>query len=425
MGDGGFEQNTNGPRWQAHAPSRFVYECPPDLNKLTFSYGLDEQSYQNQPPGSGTTGVDVVVNFERPDGGITQLFWRRLDPRAVAGDRGQQTSQVGLPPIPGGRLVLEFLPGPMNEPAFDWTYWANLNGQGLGPNLRFGETSIPAIVGKMFDGRSMEPVEQGRWIAQSPARLVYPYVAGMSAFIFTYGLDERCYDPARGTGTDGVEIVVEFEHPDLRLERVFERLLDPRNRAADRGPQTSRVRLPRESGGRIVVRVGPGPKGDTAFDWAYLANPRAQGLGPDIVWGSRILVPVEGETFNGPGLTPQEMDLWGAHAPSRLVYERPPALRAVSFSYGLDAGSYADPNPGKHTDGVEVSVQFAGRDGKVTTLFHRQLAPASIPGDRGMQSGRVELPPDQPGRLLFIMGPGPQNNNAFDWSYCANFSGAP
>ena len=421
----GFEEDKNGPRWEAHAPSRFVYECPPDLKKLTFSYGVDREAYENRPQGDGTTGADVVISFERADGGVTQLFWRRLNPKAIGPDQGRQTSQVDIPPHKSGRLILQFLPGPMNDPAFDWTYWANLGGQGVGPDLRYGEKRIPAVTGEMFDGRPMEPLEQGRWSAQSPAKLVYPYVSGMSSLIFTYGLDEHAYDPARGTGSDGIEIVVEFEHPDLRLERLFDRLMDPRNNPGDRGPQTTRVKLPLENSGRIIVRVGPGPKSNTAFDWAYLGDLRAQGPGPDIVWGGRILVPVESETFNGLGMQQTDTDVWGAHAPSRLIYDRPPALEAVSFSYGLEPGSYANPDPGRRTDGVDVFVKFQDRSGAVTTLFHRQLTPGTNPNDRGRQSARVELPPDLPGRLLFIIGPGPRNSNAFDWAYWANFIGAP
>jgi hypothetical protein len=61
----------------------------------------------------------------------------------------------------------------------------------------------------------------------------------------------------------------------------------------------------------------------------------------------------------------------------------------------------------------------------MTTLFQRRLTPATNPVDRGSQSARVELPAGQPGRLWFLMGPGPHNSNAFDWCYWSNFVGAP
>ncbi len=422
-GDSGFKYK-NGLRWQAHAPSRFVYECPPSLKRLTFTYGLDEASYE-QSHDLSTNGADAVVSFERPDGGTTQLFWHRLNPRAVGRDRGPQTSQIEIPPHTGGRLIFQFLPGPMNDPAYDWAYWSDLGGQGVGPDLRYGEKRIPAVLGERMDGRPLKPDDEGRWSADSPARLIYPFVEGMSSFIFTYGLDDHSYDPARPNGTDGIVVVVEFEHPDLRLEGLFRRFLDPRNNEADHGPQTSRVKLPRETGGRIVVRVEPGPRNNTAFDWAYVASPRAQGPGPDIVWGGRILVPLESRTFNGPGMDQYDKEFWGAHAPSRLIYERPPGLAVVSFSYGLDPRSFSDPDLGRRTDGVDVLVQFERPNGTVTNLFQRRLTPGANPDDRGTQSARVELPPAEPGRLLFIMTPGPRNNTAYDWSYWTNFIGAP
>ena len=413
----------DGTRWQAHAPSRVVYECPANLQWLTFTYGLDENSYR-RPEGS-TTGVDVVISFETSEGGATQLFWRRLEPRTKGRDRGPQSGRIEIPSRRPGRLVFQFLPGPMNDPAFDWAYWADLGGQSFGPDLRFGEKGVPALVGERMDGRPLKPDDRGRWAADSPARLVYPFVEGMSAFIFTYGLDERAYDSTRSAGTDGVVVIVEFEHPDLRREVLFRRQLDPRNNEADRGPQTAWAKLPRATAGRIVVRVEPGPSNNTAYDWAYLANPRAQGPGPDIVWGGRILVPVEGRTFNGPGLDPHDPIIWGAHAPARVVYDRPIELEAVSFSFGLDPGSYSDPDPGRRTDGVEVIVQFEQTDGRVMTLFQRQLTPASNPDDRGTQNARVQLPPLKRGRLIFLITPGPRNNTSYDWSYFANFIGAP
>jgi len=423
-GGTGSGEDKGGFRWQAHAPSRFVWECPRDLTKLSFGFGLDESSYAS--PDASTSGVDAVVSFEQPDGGLTQLFWRRLNPRIEDNDRGPQHAKLDLPPHTGGRLILEFQPGPMSDPSFDWSYWLDLGGTGVGPDLRYGERRIPASIGEQYDGHPMAPDPYNRWSAQSPARLVYPFVAGMSSLVFTYGLDERSYDPVQGPGTDGVEISVEFEHANLRVERLFDRLLDPRAIVDDRGPQTTRVNLPRGAkAGRIIVRVGPGPRQNQAFDWAYLAQPRAQGPGPDITWGGRILVPVEGENFNGPGLEQNDADIWGAHAPSRLVYDRPPGLEAVSFSYGLDPGSYANPDPGKRTDGVDVSVQFQEPDGRSTTLFHRRLTPASNPDDRGRQSARVQLPAGRPGRLVFVVGPGPYGSNAFDWAYWTGFYGAP
>ncbi len=420
---GSFEKN--GRRWSAHAPSKFVYDCPPTMKRLTFSFGMDEASYQ-QPGDTGTNGADVVVSFQYPEGGTTQLYWRYLNPRSVGRDQGRQTAEVDIPPHPGGgHLIFQFLPGPQNDPAYDWTYWSDLGGQGYGPELIYGERHVQALSSETFGGRTMRADDDGRWHADSPAKVVYPYVPGMSALIFTYGLYASAYERPADRSTDGIDAIVEFEHPDQRIERLYFRYLDPRDRPADRGPQTARVNLPRDTGGHIIIRIGPGPHHNTAFDWAYLTNLRAQGSGPDIVWGGRILVPVESQTFTGPGMAADEHDIWRAHAPSRLVYDRPVGMTAISFGFGLDPNSYASPNPGDRTDGVEAVLEFQHRNGTVTTLFHRLLTPATNPVDRGTQDARVELPPDEPGRLIFLFTPGPRNSNAFDWSYWTHFIGAP
>jgi 4-amino-4-deoxy-L-arabinose transferase-like glycosyltransferase len=122
--DSGFAYD-NGRRWSAHAPSRFVYECPATMEKLTFSYGLDVESYRrgSQPC---TNGVEVVVSLETPERGTTRLFRRELNPRAVGMDQNMQTSQVDIPAHTHGRLILQILPGPMNDSSFDWAYWSNL-----------------------------------------------------------------------------------------------------------------------------------------------------------------------------------------------------------------------------------------------------------------------------------------------------------
>jgi len=384
-----------------------------------------EDSYQGVRPGR-TDGVDAMVMFEYANGGMTQLFWRHLDPAAVQQDRGPQTSRVDLPATPGGRIVLLMEPGPINDPSFDWSYWGDLRCEASCPMLRFGERRLPAQLFESGDGKPMSTDTAGRWTAQAPFRIVYPFQKGMSSLIFTYGLEERTYDPPRAEGTDGVEVAVEFKHADGRIESILNRLLDPRHVETDRGPQSCFVLLPVAEAGEIQLRIGVGPQGNSLDDWAYLTAPRAQGPGPDIVWGGRILIPLESEKFGGQPLTPFDENDWGAHAPSHLVYERPPELGAVSFSYGIDPNAYGLKDKTSRTDGADVLVQFEPANSlRKTTLFHRHLDPANNPDDRGEQHARVDLPPGVPGKLSFVMGPGPNNNNSYDWCYWAKFIGAP
>ncbi|HUJ42431.1 MAG TPA: glycosyltransferase family 39 protein [Opitutaceae bacterium] len=415
----------NGARWHADAPSRIVYPHVAGMKSLDFVYGLMEGSYEGARAGR-TDGVDVMVMFEYAGGGRTQLFWRRLNPAVVARDRGPQTGHVDLPAEPGGRIVLLMEPGPFNDPSFDWSYWGDLRGEGLGPLLRYGDQRLPALLYETREGKSMVAGADGRWTARAPFRIVYPLLRGMSTLLLTYGADRRAYDPTRGGGSDGIEFAIELLHADGRIESLFNRLLNPRPVEDDRKPQPLFLPLPETDADRIQIRVGVGPKSDSTDDWTYITTPRFQGPGPDIVWGGHIVVPVQSERYGGKPLTPFGEDRWGAHAPSTLVYERPPGLEAISFTYGLDPQVYGVEDKARRSDGVEVSVLFEPLNRtQRTTLFDRFINPAVIGNHRGDQHARVELPPGTPGRVIFVMGPGPNNNNSYDWCYWSNFIGAP
>jgi hypothetical protein len=415
----------NGARWHADAPSRIVYPHVAGMKSLDFVYGLMEGSYEGTRAGR-TDGVDVMVMFKYAQAGMTQLFWRRLNPAIVVRDRGPQTGHVDLPATPGGQIVLWMGCGPDNDPSFDWSYWGDLRGEGLGPLFRFGDQRLPALLYETREGKPMVAGADGKWTARAPFRIVYPLKPSMSTLILTYGADRRAYDPTRGGGSDGVEFAIELIHADGRIESLVNRLLNPRRVESDRGPQSLFLPLPETDVAKIQIRVGVGPNSDSTDDWTYITMPRFQGPGPDIVWGGHIVVPVESERFGGKPLTPFDENHWGAHAPSTLVYERPPGLEAISFSYGLDPKTYGLEDKSSRTDGIDVSVQFQALNStEKTTLFQRFINPAAIPNHRGEQHARVELPPGIPGRVFFVMGPGPNNNNSFDWCYWSYFIGAP
>ncbi len=420
-----FEWVNGAARWHADAPSRIVYPWVPGMKSLDFTYGLMEGSYEGANP-QRTDGVDVMVMYEYAHGGMARLFWRRLNPTAVARDRGPQTGHIDLPAEPGKRLVLLIEPGPNNDPTLDWGYWGDLHGEGLGPLLRYGDQRLPALQYDLRDGKPMVATADGRWTARAPFRIVYPLKKGMSTVSLTYGADRRAYDPAVGGSSDGVEFALELLHPDGRVETLLDRQLDPRRIPADREPTPLFQTLPAGDADRIQIRVGVGTKSDSTDDWTYITMPRFQGPGPDIAWGGFTIVPVESSRFGGGPLTPFDQTRWGAHAPSSLVYERRPGLEAISFSYGLDPAVYGIEDKAKRSDGVQVTVVFEPANGAPKlTLFDRFINPAANPAHRGVQHGRVELPPGLPGKILFLMGPGPNNNNSYDWCYWSDFIGAP
>jgi 4-amino-4-deoxy-L-arabinose transferase-like glycosyltransferase len=121
-------------------------------------------------------------------------------------------------------------------------------------------------------------------------------------------------------------------------------------------------------------------------------------------------VPVEQEGRNG----------WLCHAYTAVRFPLAgPGRVQLQFGYGLppEAHAHAD----SATDGVEFIIQLQPRDGVPVVLHRRFLNPMENPADRGLQTGRVLLPPVNPGdSLVLITHPGPGYSTAYDWSYWAD-----
>jgi len=69
-----------------------------------------------------------------------------------------------------------------------------------------------------------------------------------------------------GGNTDGAEFSVSWSNGGERIE-LFKRLLDPVHVAADRSLQSFEVTLPQRPGGRLFLRVAPGPLNNHSWDW--------------------------------------------------------------------------------------------------------------------------------------------------------------
>ena len=84
-----------------------------------------------------------------------------------------------------------------------------------------------------------------------------------------FGLLARAYERTDGK-TDGVEFTITGEQADGSSRVVFRRLLDPANRAADRGRQRENIAYRPMDG--EVLHFSTRPNQDTNFDWAYWAR---------------------------------------------------------------------------------------------------------------------------------------------------------
>lgn len=129
------------------------------------------------------------------------------------------------------------------------------------------------------------------------------------------------------------------------------------------------------------------------------------------------LVPVAASARHGANLAMIDGRLeYFAHAPSSLIYRLSPEVAALRGGFGIRAGAYAPDNTGP-TDGAEFLIRWRPDNGNAQVLLRRLLRPREEVADRGLHSFRLDLPPHQGGELELIIGAGPADNSASDWTF--------
>jgi hypothetical protein len=90
-------------------------------------------------------------------------------------------------------------------------------------------------------------------------------------FVFSYALDPAVFDK---TSTDGVEFIVELKEPSGRIIKQFSRYIDPKHNADERRWMDGQIDLSayRNQTVELLFTTTPGPKGNTAYDWAAWSN---------------------------------------------------------------------------------------------------------------------------------------------------------
>jgi hypothetical protein len=117
---------------------------------------------------------------------------------------------------------------------------------------------------RRFDGKQI-------LFLHSPGVVTFPLAGSAKSLSFVGGLLPGAY--AEGQ-TDGVDWVVELEEHGQR-QTLFRRQLRPLINPQDRGGVTLEVDLPAHTpGSRLIIRADPGPAGNNAWDWAFLARIR-------------------------------------------------------------------------------------------------------------------------------------------------------
>ena len=290
-----------------------------------------------------------------------------------------------------------------------------------GPAIQFLGGEIQPAGSETKDG---QPVCTSRapeiWRTPTTARLVYDRPAGLRAFTFTFGMDEAVYyDRPDQRASDGVDFVVEYLDSNGANSRLYTRRLHPKTNQNDCAPQTAEVSLPDSGAGQIVLRVLPGPKNNEENDRAYLGVITASAYGPPAAWREQA-IPAERVSAHGePVMTCDPEGKWTAHSPSSISYELPVGARALAFDYGLEPASYDGSQSGR-TDGIDIVVTGETAEGGTSTMFRRTINPAEVAGDRGRQTARIALADTGVRRVTIAVGPGPNDNFSFDWSYLTN-----
>ncbi len=102
-----------------------------------------------------------------------------------------------------------------------------------------------------------------------------------------------------------------------------------------------------------------------------------------------------------------------AHPDSDIWLPAPPGSKVIELSFGIRKEAFE--RNGDKTNGVSFEVDAQALDGTVRTLFQRELDPALVPGDRGMQTAKVPFQP-APGEQI-VLRTRPRGDYSFDWAY--------
>ena len=113
-----------------------------------------------------------------------------------------------------------------------------------------------------------EPVHFRAQLAHAPSEFSWTLDGHERAITFGYGVV-----PGASDKTDGVQFTARLLRPNQPPLVIFDRLLEPREKPADRGHHRARLALPAfPPGTRLEFTTGPGRYGSNAYDWAYLSE---------------------------------------------------------------------------------------------------------------------------------------------------------
>jgi hypothetical protein len=110
-----------------------------------------------------------------------------------------------------------------------------------------------------------------------------------------------------------------------------------------------------------------------------------------------------------------------AHPISEVDVVPPAGATEINVEFGIVDAAYGK-SGGDVTDGVGFEIYEVRPDGLRRALYHRDLAPALVPADRGLQSIQLKDVGPFSGTIVFRTTPGPKNNFVNDWAYWSKIS---
>ena len=413
---GQMQRPVNSDRWDAHAPSKLVYERPPGLYVMDLEFGMNDALYEH-PDIWKTDGVEVVVQFASQAGKQTTLFRRFLNPQINGGDRGLQKARVLLPVNEPGQIILWMTPGPMSDISSDVAYWKSVRGDGAPGALFFRDRRINATYLETTFGflelnlKGLDVV-----MVHAPSQLDFPLQKGMHRLTGTLGLLPGAWTgPQKSAGA-----VFEFWHvPPAGAPVLLHHFqADPGHNPAQRGAQAFSVDLPYPTEGVLRLVTRPAHPQDNAFNYTYWGPLIAEEFTATIQTAGLPIRSILAETtFGFTDMEEAKRMVLFAHAPSRLEFPLTPGLRRLTGEIGLVATARDGPDA---TAGGLFVVEVADAAGRRTMVWQRELNPRDVADDRGFIPFAADLPEADSVRLILRTEARPGQRPIRSWTFWHN-----
>lgn len=281
-----------------------------------------------------------------------------------------------------------------------------------GPPLDFEGQIIAAIESNTGAGEPvrLKPEYPGHWEANSPSRIVYPWLPGMNSLAFAYGIEEAALVREPPDHTDGVEIVVQTEDQAGRVSLIYRFHFDRETARRAGGHTVGYTPLPKGGSGRIILQMTPGPDMSAAYDWSYWLWLRASHSPIALLAGGKSVYPLRVESrveprqteFNGRFITIVD-------APSTIEFATTPDMDDLSGGFGLHDTAWFEQ---EKTTPVDFVISLVKSDGTETHILERTLDPAHNAADRGSQQFHFRMPQPVGGTLRFSARPKAKLENA-------------